>query len=248
MKNLKMYIAVKCLYIFSGIVLTTNAIIASLYSNIHLGILLTYVLGLLFLLCGIFLRHIPKWTLWLFAAGTAVVAAFVLFLFLYGNADSKTYTEDAVIILGAGIQGKEVSDNLKNRLDCAIAYHTENPDTVIIVSGGQGPQEDITEALAMERYLLANGIPEQQIIKEEKATSTAENFRFSKALLDQKLRVSYSVAFITSDYHVFRAEKIARLAGFDTINHYHNTTPWYMILPNGLRECLAVVKLWVLGS
>ena len=40
-----------------------------------------------------------------------------------------------------------------------------NYKAIIIVSGGQGPQEDITEALAMERYLKNKGIPQERIIK-----------------------------------------------------------------------------------
>lgn len=252
MKREKICRAAKWFFMLPGVLIVANAITATLLSNIHVGILLTFFLGFACLLCGFFFRYImrfvPKWLLCLFAAGILLVVVFVLFLFLYGSADSDAYTEDAVIVLGAGIRGEELSDNLKNRLDCAIAYHAKNPAAVIVVSGGQGPQEDITEALAMERYLLANGIPKQQIIKEEKATSTAENFRFSKALLEQKFNAPYSFAFITSDYHVYRAKNIARLTGFYTINHYHNTTPWYMILPNGLRECLAVMKLWVLGT
>ncbi|NCU26351.1 YdcF family protein [Candidatus Nomurabacteria bacterium] len=65
-----------------------------------------------------------------------------------------------------------ISPKLAKRLEAAIRYHTNNPDAMIVVCGGKGDQEDITEALAMERYLLSEGIPGDIIIREEKSTST----------------------------------------------------------------------------
>lgn len=234
-----------------GAVIIANAVIASFLSNMNTGILLTYALGAIFLLCGVFfksiIKRVPKWVKCVISTGVLLVTIFVLFLFLYGSSNNVTYKEDAVIVLGAGIRGEELSENLKNRLDRAVDYHSKNPNAVIVVSGGQGPQEDITESLAMERYLLEQGLSEDKILKEENATSTKENFQYSKELLDGHFNAPYSTAFITSDYHIYRAESTAKLVGFESITHCHNSTPWYMILPNGLRECLAVVKLWILG-
>jgi uncharacterized SAM-binding protein YcdF (DUF218 family) len=67
---------------------------------------------------------------------------------------------------------------------------------VLIVSGGQGRQENIAEALAMGRYLTEKGVPAEQIFKEEKSTSTYENFLFSKDILEQKFPQGYSAVFI----------------------------------------------------
>ena len=232
-----------------GILLIINAVIASIFSNTHVGILLTYVLGAVLLLYGIFFNSCKKMIARIqnctfLVCGTLLII-FVVSLYLYGNTNTVTYTEDAVIVLGAGIQGEEPSENLKKRLDCAAEYYAVNPNSLIVVSGGQGPQESISEALAMERYLIALDVPKTQILKEDKATNTSENFQFSKQLLDLHFESAYTVCFITSDYHIYRAKTIAENTGFDGITHIDSATPWYMVVPNGLRECMAVVKMWI---
>lgn len=245
MKNEKLNKFFKYLFIVLGGAVTANGVLSTFISNVNLGIFLTYGFGLALLLCGIFWNKIHLSVRIIAASVTAAVSVFVICLFACGNADNVTYQEDAVIVLGAGIRGEKVSGGLKARLDRAAEYHSENPDAIIVVSGGQGPQEDITEALAMERYLLEKGIPEDKILKEERATSTNENFRFSKELLDEKLGGDYSVAFVTTDYHIYRAENIASSEGFEKVTHCHCDSKFYTVVPSGLREMCAVLKMWV---
>ena len=127
--------------------------------------------------------------------------AIVSFIAVYGQYDNADYNEDAVIVLGAGINGDKVTYPLKVRLDKAIEYHKLNPDALIVVTGGQGFQETVTEAYAMEKYLVQNGVEASKIIKEEKATSTNENMRFSKKLLKtakkyaKKIKIKQKIAF-----------------------------------------------------
>ena len=97
----------------------------------------------------------------------------------------------------------------------------------------------------MERYLLEQGMPAEQIIKEQMATSTRENFLYSKEVLDRQFGGAYKVAFISSDYHSYRAKLIAKKVGFNEIAYLGSHTPWYQILPSGIRECLAVMKQWI---
>ncbi len=233
------------LLILLGAGLLIDAIVATVLSNFSTGVLLVYALSALFLLCGVVYSHLPK-AIWITLLGGFLVSVLAVSgLFLYGKTDTVTHTEDVVIVLGAGIQGDKPTKSLQNRLDCAVRYHTQNPTALIVVSGGQGPQETVTEAYAMEQYLLANGVPASCILKEEAATSTAENFRFSKMLLDEHSEGAYAVAFITTDYHIFRAAQTAQRFGFENATHCHSGTPWYMIVPNGLRECLALCKYWM---
>ena len=82
----------------------------------------------------------------------------VSFIAVFGIVDNISYNEDAVIVLGAGIRGDKVTLPLKMRLDKAIQYHSKNPEAVIVVTGGQGFQETVTEAYAMEKYLVENNI------------------------------------------------------------------------------------------
>lgn len=235
-----------------GGILVLNALLLSLTANMNVGILIELLLGAVFLFAGIcrrfWISKIPRWLRGLFWAGVLVLLGFSAFLLGYGAWDNVTYREDAVIVLGAGIRGETVSLTLKDRLDAALSYYQENPEAVIVVSGGQGPQETIPEALAMERYLLNQGVPKEHILKEEKSTSTYENFVYTKEILDQYFDDAYEAAFVTNEYHVYRAKGIAKEAGFSEIAHTHSGTRLHSLLSGTLRECLAVVKFWALGK
>ena len=89
---------------------------------------------------------------------------------------------DYLIILGAHVNGRVPSDSLERRIRKAEQYLKSHPMTKVIVSGGQGKGEDITEAEAMEIYLWEHGIEKERILKEAASTTTKENLRFSKAL------------------------------------------------------------------
>lgn len=241
----------KYTFLLLGAAFTVNAVVATVLTNMHIGIIMTYILGVLFIICGIFFRKVNenlKWTIICISlVAVLVLTSFISFLYTYGNTDTVTYTEDAIIVFGAGIRGEALSENLTNRLNAAVTYHEKNPNAFIVVSGGQGPEEDITEALAMEKYLVGQGIPQNKILKEEQATSTAENFQYSKELLEDVFEENLSVAFITNDYHVYRAQNIGKTVGFESLTYCHNATPWYLIVPSTLREILAVLKLRILG-
>lgn len=250
-KGVRIVKIARVIFMALGMLVITNAVAASLVSNLHFGIVLFYILGIGLLAVSLFMKLlikiIPKTIRYLLAVLCVISTIFMCFLYGYGITDTVTYTEDALVVLGAGIRGEALSDHLKNRLDAAVDYHTKNPQAVIVVSGGQGPEEDITESLAMERYLISQGIPAERIVQEGRAASTEENFRYSKELLDRHFDKPYSVVFITNDYHIYRAELIAQRSGFMSVSHCHHATPWSLILPNGLREMVAVVKTWILG-
>ncbi len=239
----------RILLIAIGVIVTLNALLVTFVSNFNIGCICTWIAGLFFLGMGVFYKSfrfkvhiIIKGIL---AVGVAFVVALMSFVYIYGRTDTADYTEDAVIVLGAGIHGEALSITLRNRLNSAVAYHEKNPDAVIVVSGGQGSQEDITEALAMKRYLLTKGIPEDKIIEEGNSTSTAENFEFSKEILDERFGDEYSVVFVTDDFHIYRAEMTAESQGIKSAAHCHSVGAFYTVLPNGFRECLAVMYEWV---
>lgn len=231
-------------FLFFGGLVTVNALAATVASTFHTGVFLNWCLGLALLSCGIWHRIwteiIPKALRCICYGVGALVLLFVCFLFVYGQIDTVTYDEDAVIVLGAGVKGEQLSRSLQNRLDAVIDYAEKNPNAVIVVSGGQGSGETISEALAMERYLLSRGVPAERIRKEELSTSTRENFQFSQTVLNET-QEPCRIAFVTSDFHVFRATFLAHDAGFEQVTHIHGGTPWFLHLPNGLREAVAVV-------
>lgn len=118
--------------------------------------------------------------------GFSVLLSFFIISFLIIEglviADSKcdnTDIVDYVVVLGAGLYGETPSPALYNRLTSAVEYIKQYPDVEVVVSGGQGPDELITEAEAMKRFLLKHGVKEGQIIKEEESTSTMENLSYN---------------------------------------------------------------------
>lgn len=123
---------------------------------------------------------------------------------------------DAVIILGAGLRGDQVSTTLALRLDKAAEYLRKNKKAVAVVSGGQGSDEWVTEASAMKKYLIGKGIKPQRILEEGRSTSTKENFLFSKKLLDSRLgKDNYSCVYVTNSFHAYRAGLYAQKAGIN---------------------------------
>ena len=118
---------------------------------------------------------------------------------------------DYVIIHGAGLlDGRRVSKLLKDRLDKAIdVYRMDPTPTKLIPSGGQGPDETISEAEAMKRYLLEQGVPESDIILEDESKTTYENLEKSKRIIDRNSGRKYT-ALVTSNYHVYRALRYCR--------------------------------------
>ena len=235
-----------------GLAAFVDGAVLLVVNNLNLGNIVATLLGAALVAYGICWdranRLLPKWVKIALITVLAIIVAFAAFLLTYGSINTATYTEDAVIVLGAGLRGDTPSLTLQKRLDAAVAYHERNPDVLIVVSGGQGPQEIVSEASAMEQYLLSCGVPQANIVKEERSTSTYENFVYSKTLLDERLDGEYRVAFVTSEYHVYRAGGIARSAGIENTTHLHGTTRLDAILPGTLREILAVLKFWVFGT
>ncbi len=240
---------------FIGAVFTIYGLILCIMSNLNLGVVLVAVLGVVTLCIGLFYSKIKRLTaipffkickilLILFLCADFVLISFIA---VYGITDNVSYNEDAVIVLGAGVRGDKVTLPLKMRLDKAVEYHHKNHDSLIVVTGGQELQEIVTEAYAMEKYLIQNGIDKNKIIKEENATSTSENMEFSKKMLDSYFDDDYSVVVVTNNFHVFRGTAIAKKSGFKNVTHMHAGLEWYNLMRCFLRESLAVIKMIILG-
>lgn len=168
-----------------------------------------------------------------------IVESFVLSGF---RTDDRAVTNaDYVVILGTGLKGSQLSLTLKQRLDASLPYVNQHPKIPIIVSGGQGPGEDITEAAAMKKYLISRGIAEGRIKLENKSTSTKENLIFSKTLMQVSKSSGPKIMIVTSDYHMFRAKYIARTLGYEAYG-ISGESPLHLKPINMIREYLAVIK------
>lgn len=240
----------RVLFVCIGAAVLINGIVLSFTSNINLGNVFTILLGALIITVSLFSKQFFRFKLIAIPVSVLLCLYIALscFLFAFGAADSASFKEDAVIVLGAAVHGETPSLVLQERLDKAVEYHKKNPDALLVVSGGQGPQEDISEAEAMKRYLISKGVSEEKIIKEDLSTSTLENFENSKKILDSLLGEDYTVAYVTNEYHVFRAGQIAKKAGVCDTTHLHSGTRWHSVLPGTLRESAAVLYFFVFGN
>lgn len=147
---------------------------------------------------------------------------------------------DALIILGAKVYGMKPSRSLRYRLDRALVYLKKHPETLVVVSGGQGDDEDVPEAFAMRDYLVKKGYDKENIVTEEESTSTWENLLFSKTILDERLG-DYKAMVVSNDYHLYRARMLAERMGME-VSTLSAKTPTDRLLLSRLREFFAIMK------
>ena len=153
------------------------------------------------------------------------------------------YDKDFIIILGSKIKSDgTLTPLLKGRVDKAIdfgnkQYEITKKKIIYIPSGGKGSDEVIAEAEAIKNYLLERGIKKNQIIIEDKSTSTIENMKFSKMKIDE-VNKSAKISFSTTNYHVFRSGVIANEQGIDC-EGMGSKTKWYFYTNALIREFVA---------
>ena len=146
---------------------------------------------------------------------------------------------DWLILLGAGVNGTSPSLSMLNRLTAAKAYLDAHPDCKVVVSGGQGAGEDISEAEAMRRWLTAQGVPDSRIMMEDRSTNTAENLANSFALIPDLY--SARIAVCSSDYHLYRARLLARRLGVEAETVSARTTLPFLRINYFMRESLGAL-------
>ena len=146
---------------------------------------------------------------------------------------------DYIVVLGAGIRGERVTPLLAARLDRGIALLKKNKKALLILSGGQGPGEDITEGEAMARYALSRRVPPEKILVEKQSRNTRQNLEYSRELME---RTHPRVAVVTTSYHVFRALLIARRMHLPC-KGFGAKTKWYYTLNALIREYVGYVSL-----
>lgn len=184
-----------------------------------------------------------------FHAALAVVLTLLcsieIFVVTQGRRDLTALPADAAIVLGAGVNGTTPSLSLATRLDAALSYLEAHPDIPVVLTGGQGYGEDITEAACMYDYLTERGVEPDRLILEESASNTSENFAFSAPLLEAAGVdiATDTVAVVTNDFHVARSRLIAWKKGYGVTVGVGAPIPWAHLEVNySLREAFAVVK------
>lgn len=163
-----------------------------------------------------------------------------------GDTDAQ---EDYLVVLGAGVRGTTPSTILRDRINAAADYLKNNPDVICIVSGGQGPGEDISEAQCMYDHLTAAGIEAERIWMEDRSTSTGENFRFSLELIEEKTgNRPDAIRVLSSEFHLYRAGMIAEKCGISISGVPAKTSYVTLWVNYMMREIVAVWYYMILGG
>ncbi|HDR4481712.1 YdcF family protein [Bacillus thuringiensis] len=155
--------------------------------------------------------------------------------------------QDFIIVLGSGLINDKVPPLLASRINKAIDFYWKqaavNTPPTIIFSGGQGPDEGLPEAEAMQSYAVEKGIPLEHTVQENRSVNTYQNMLFSKEIMDSlKPEGKYKSIFTTNNFHLFRAGIYARQAGLNSQGIGSKTAFYYW--PNAMiREYVAIVVM-----
>lgn len=156
-------------------------------------------------------------------------------------------TPQAVIVLGCKVRGVTPSLMLSKRIRAAYDAMQTYPDMVAIVSGGKGSDEEISEAECMRRELVKMGIDESRIYMEDQSTSTSENLRFSKKILDEQ-GITGDLLLATDAYHQMRAQYLAKHENLPHCDPASAPTSAAMFPTYWVREWFGLAHAFVFGN
>ncbi len=172
-----------------------------------------------------------------------IIIVIVESAFMISAANKKPPAGATVVILGCKVYDSGPSVMLRSRLDAAFEYLSDNPQSVCVLSGGQGPDEIVSEASCMYEYLMGKGIDPSRLYLESRSTSTRENLQFSKQIVDAE-GLNPQLALVTNEFHEYRAFLIADGLGLE---HYAvpAATPLWLFPTYYLRELFGIMYEWV---
>lgn len=213
-------------------------------------------------------------------SGAGLVILLVLQIMMFGRIPATAEPVlDYVIVLGAQVKPEGPSRTLRLRLDKAAEYAIQNPETTLILSGGQGENEPESEADAMQAYLLEKGVPQWQMLLEKNSSSTLENMAYSWTMIQQEQAQSHEenmrrrmarggsslpfpdenepeiglarplkVGVLTSNFHLFRATKIAQKQGISNVRGIAAGSDPVLLVHFAIRDALAILKDRLAGN
>lgn len=243
--------------IFTGAVLLFIFSSTALAGIFNIGNIVGIAFAIILLLLGFFLERLIKLVknIWrkkamraVFISLSSVITAVLLCFFIalgatVGASSNNAFKNETVIILGCAVYGETPSSMLSSRVNIAYEYMKENPDTVAVLSGGQGKDEDISEAECMKRILIKKGIDGNRLFIEDKSTNTNQNIEFSAKII-QENRLSKNVVIATSDFHLKRSTMIAEKNGLSP-QRLSAKTLGFSLPVFYVRDTLGVIKEFI---
>ena len=178
------------------------------------------------------------------------IAAFLLFAIVISICMARSISiqpKDTapVVVLGCKVRGTQPSLMLQRRLEAAYDYLKDHPDTPVIVCGGQGPDEEISEAQCMAEYLEQKGIPREHIFCDETSVNTHENLTNARTILERE-ELGYQITIVTDNFHQFRSHLIAKDCGLQS-SSISAKTSWYLAPSYWVREWMAIFAFFTVG-
>ncbi len=213
------------------------------------GSLITGFLTAVFLFHNRFMQLISS--LWKRPFGKGVIAvsgglftvclilALVISFFMLKEINDKPTGDSTMVVLGCQVKESGASLMLRKRLDTAFDYLTEHEDMKVIVSGGQGADEPMSEAKCMFDYLTSKGISPDRIYIEDKSVNTAENIEFSKKIIEKE-GLFPDITIVTDGYHQLRADMFAKKQDIRAYN-IPAPTSWYLVPAYWVREWFGII-------
>lgn len=189
---------------------------------------------------------------WLTALLALILAGVLVFfallgIVLNGARDEINGSPQVMLILGCQVKPWGPSILLQDRLDEALDYLADHPGMTVVVSGGQGPDEHVSEARAMADYLMEHGVAEENILLEETSHNTMQNLLCSKVVLAQAgVDVKDGVLIVSNGFHLTRVRMLAGRFGYEDISTLaapSSHTP--SRLKMYIREPLALIKSFI---
>ena len=181
----------------------------------------------------------------LLGAAVVCVLAVCLLIGIAANDPPAQGEEVTVVVLGCQVVGERPSVMLRQRIHAAYDYLSAHPDAVCVAAGGKGSNESISEAECIRRELVALGIDNSRIYVEDRSVNTAENMRFSAAIIRDN-GLSTTVAVVSDRFHQLRASIFAHRAGLEA-RSVGCTSAWFLAGGYWAREVLALGAAFVRG-
>jgi uncharacterized SAM-binding protein YcdF (DUF218 family) len=184
------------------------------------------------------------------AAGVILLMAAMNLITCFGHTDWETARQaEYAVVLGASVrQDGEASRIMRQRLTAALEFMEENPDAKVILSGGQGDDEPMTEAQCMYDTLVSLGADPSRLILEPGSSTTRENLQNSQNIIEGLGGTDRPIALITSEFHQRRAANIGKNLGLATCPVSAHTDQWFYRVNYTLREVFAFIKAAALVS
>ncbi len=177
-----------------------------------------------------------------------IIFSILLGCVISGMTSKASADADYIIVLGAQIKGERITKPLAKRLEAAYDYAIENEKVIIIVSGGKGDGEDISEAEAMKKYLIEKGISKDRILMEDESRNTYQNIKFSYKIICDRNDEKANILICSNNFHIFRAVKLAKSAGIENVEGLAAGSDNKLLLSYMVRECVGLVKELATGN